>query len=325
MQEFYDPDRNPFIQWLKYQWDINFHSIAESADIQGSPERSISRAVIKDVQGRFFLIEKFNKKKYRLRNMVAKAVCYLNQNGLDQALPYKESRDGSFLPFYKDACFQVSPFLDSTGIKQPDYLNSGAMGESFALFLIRLSTSSSGIEEQMPMPSFSIKKYIYTLFDRMKMHDTAVYHAFLPMLEFLEQSFMDIHDQLPVRFCHGDLHPLNVIWDNDRIKAVIDWEFTGMKPDIYDAANLVGCAGIENPHGLGMPMVMRFLDRLKRNIFFSKMGWRFFPEYILALRFAWLAEWLRKKDKEMIDMENAYMRILMENTDVLRKGWNFVK
>lgn len=76
---------------------------------------------------------------------------------------------------------------------------------------------------------------------------------------------MKIHDQLPLSFCHGDLHPLNVIWYQDRIKAVIDWEFTGMNPDIYDAANLVGCAGIENPNGLGMSMVKTFLVALGLN------------------------------------------------------------
>lgn len=119
----------------------------------------------------------------------------------------------------------------------------------------------------------------------------------------------------------GDLHPLNAIWNGDKIGAVIDWEFTGIKPDIYDAANLVGCAGIEDPNGLGMPMVMSFINRVKANKLYSDQGWQLFPEYMLALRFAWLSEWLRKKDMEMIEMEQAYMRLLMDNMDVLRVGW----
>ena len=140
-----------------------------------------------------------------------------------------------------------------------------------------------------------------------------------------EKEFMDIHDKLKISFCHGDLHPLNVIWHHDQIRAVIDWEFTGMKPDIYDAANLVGCAGIEDPNGLGMPMVMTFLNHILRKNLFSKTEWRFFPEYVLALRFAWLSEWLRKKDEEMIEMEEAYMGILLDNMDILRKEWEAVR
>ena len=155
----------------------------------------------------------------------------------------------------------------------------------------------------------------------MKIYDNSIYKKYLPFLAFLEKEFMDIHDKLPICFCHGDLHPLNVIWNHDQIRAVIDWEFAGMKPDLYDAANLVGCAGIENPDGLGMPMVMTFIKEMQCKDIFSEMTWQFFPEYLLALRFAWLSEWLRRKDKQMLEMEEAYMGILVDNMDVLRQGW----
>ena len=76
-----------------------------------------------------------------------------------------------------------------------------------------------------------------------------------------------------------------------------------------------------NPEGFGMPMVMTFLQQIRQQKLFSEMGWRFFPEYLLALRFAWLSEWLRQKDKEMIEMEEAYMELLVDNMDILRQGW----
>ncbi len=114
---------------------------------------------------------------------------------------------------------------------------------------------------------------------------------------------------------------MNVIWDHHRIKAVIDWEFLGFKPDIYDLANLVGCAGIENPEGFGMPMVITFLREIRAAKIISSQGWQYFPEYILALRFAWLSEWLRKKDQEMLEMEAAFMDILIKNIKDLRYIW----
>lgn len=323
MQEFSGKEYDQFKPWVKEQWGLDIQTIRMDIPIEGSPERTVSRTVFEDVSGKRFLLEKFSKQKHPLRDMVAKAVFYLNQHGLTQALAYKQSSSGQFLPFYKQGCFQVSEFLDTTGIKRPDYLMSPMVGESFAQFLVKLSSSAIGIEDKIRFSQpFSIKTYIYELFGQMKKHNPEIHDKFLVFLSFLEDTFMESHDQLPLGFSHGDLHPLNVIWEDDQIKAVIDWEFVGIKPDIYDAANLVGCAGIEDPNGLGMPMVMQFLKTLRTNSLYSEQGWKFFPEYVLALRFAWLSEWLRKKDSEMLEMEEAYMKILMDNVEVIRSGWD---
>jgi len=325
LQEFFDQTDEEFIQWLNCQWKIEFKCVRQDVDIQGSPERTLSRAVFQDQGGTLFLLEKFALSKFEIRQKVAKTIEFLNCNGLTQALMYQKTTNGEFLPFFKDGCFQVSPFLNGTGIKRPEYLGSSTMGNSFAIFLDCLAKSSVNIEKEFSFPSFSIKKYIYKLFREMKIYDRLMYKKFLPFLAVLEKEFMEIHDKLPISFCHGDLHPLNVIWDKDQIKAVIDWEFTGMKPNIYDAANLVGCAGIENPSGLGMPMVITFIRQIRRLKLFGELEWRFFPEYVLALRFAWLSEWLRKKDEQMLSMEEAFMGILVDNMDVLRQGWGIKK
>ena len=34
------------------------------------------------------------------------------------------------------------------------------------------------------------------------------------------------------------------------LRALIDWEFAGARPRLYDAANCIGCAGFEHPSGL---------------------------------------------------------------------------
>jgi homoserine kinase type II len=321
LQEFCDTDRGGFVEWINDQWDVEYHRICRDVTIQGSPERTLSRAVFQDSSGHRYLIESFHQKKYAIRVRVAEAVHVLADQGLWQALAYKPAKTGTFLPFYKYRCYQLSDFLDSTGLKQPDYLYSSVMGESFAQFLIELSRASQALDGQPGFHPFSIKDYIYRLFDQMRIHDARVATDFMPVLTFLEHAFMDAHDQLPQAFCHGDLHPLNVIWNDDQIRAVIDWEFTGIKPDIYDIANLFGCAGIEDPNGIGMPMVMQCIKTLQAARCYSKEGWYWLPEYMLALRFAWLSEWLRKNDQQMIEMEHAYMTILMKNVDVIRMGW----
>ncbi len=321
LQELFNQNNNEFPQWLNDQWNVEFQRTREDIDIEGSPERTLSRIVIQDQTGNLFLLEEFVKDKFQIRRNVAKAIEFLNDNGLKQALLYKKSNFGKFLPFYKETCFQVSSFLYNTGLKRPDYLASKEMGKNFALFLIQQSKASKDMEKKVSFKQFSIKKYVYKIFSEMKVHDIDVYNKYFRFLKFLEKDFMAKHDKLPIAFVHGDLHPLNVIWDNHKIKAVIDWEFAGFKPDMYDAANLVGCAGIEDPEGLGMPMVMTFIGTLKEHGIISQEGWNLFPEYIMALRFAWLSEWLRKKDDEMINLEACYLEILMENIDKLRNIW----
>ena len=324
MQEFSDPSKGEFLQWLSHRWKIEFKEVRTDIEIPGSPERTVSRAVIQDGSGRLFLLEKFPAEKFSIRDQVAKAVDFLNCQGLFEALPYRKSDQGEFLPFFREGCFQISSFLDGTVLKRPDYLDSQDMGKNFALFLARMQRASQGIETVLSFPQFSLKAYIYKLFSEMKIHDGPVYEKFLPFLRFLESGFMQAHDHLPLSFCHGDLHPLNVIWHQDKIEAVIDWEFTGIKPDLYDAANLVGCAGIENPNGLGMPMVMTFLEEMQKASVISETGRRFFPEYVLALRFAWLSEWLRKKDHIMLEMEETYMGILVDHMEEIRKLWHCI-
>jgi len=42
---------------------------------------------------------------------------------------------------------------------------------------------------------------------------------------------------------------------------------------------------------------------------------------ISALRFTWLSEWLRHKNHEMIDLETTYMKLLVDNSDMLKNVW----
>jgi len=84
---------------------------------------------------------------------------------------------------------------------------------------------------------------------------------------------------------------------------------------------MIGCIGIENPEALAGPLVTDFISRLKNAPIISDHSWKVLPEYIIALRFAWLSEWLRHKDHEMIDLETVYMKLLIDNTNDLKRIW----
>ena len=84
----------------------------------------------------------------------------------------------------------------------------------------------------------------------------------------------------------------------------------------------VGCIGIENPQALIGDLVTDFIRNLQEAKVFSDQSWEFLLEFILAIRFGWLAEWLRQSDKEMIDLEVVYLNLIVDNAAVLKKTWN---
>ncbi len=131
------------------------------------------------------------------------------------------------------------------------------------------------------------------------------------MIRFLEKIFMEVYDTFSKSFCHGDYHPVNIIWSTNGINAVIDWKFCGYKPEIYDVANLIGCIGMENPQSLLGDLIAELIQHLRQAKLFSEVSWRYLVEFMLDLRFARLLEWLRKSDKEMIKLEQIYMRLLI--------------
>jgi homoserine kinase type II len=190
-----------------------------------------------------------------------------------------------------------------------------------ARFLVDMRELSEGIPCGDRLRPFSIVAFARDLMEKMARHNPERAAAVKPAFLHLEKQFFPVHEHLPVAFCHGDPHPINVIWGKQTIRAVIDWEFSGYKPDLYDAALIIGCIGMEDPESLWGPFVMAFLEGLQAAGCFGRAGFAVLPEFVLALRFAWLSDWLRKKDDEMAEMETDYIALLTAGRDELRRGW----
>ena len=216
---------------------------------------------------------------------------------------------------------QIARSVDGVDLQLPEYVFDQWRGNILADFLIDLRKTASnipGFEGNIP---FSITNYISTLYDQIRTFEPELHKKIQPIGNFLEKHFIRAHDSLPACYCHGDFHSLNVIWSDVGINAVIDWEFSGIKPEIYDIANMIGCIGIENPEALAGPLVTDFIRRLKNSAIISDHSWEVLLEFIVALRFAWLSEWLRHKDHEMIDLETVYMTLLIDNANDFKDIW----
>jgi len=171
---------------------------------------------------------------------------------------------------------------------------------------------------------FQLQRFLIDLFRKLERFEADLYLRLKPERVFLERHFFAAAESMPIGFCHGDFHPMNILWGEHLINAVIDWEFCGYKSEIYDMALMIGCAGMEEPSSLTLDMVCEFLRRLRSSGRFSYYHWEVLFPFVLAVRWAWLSEWLCGGDREMIELETIYMRMLLENRSRLTEAWKNV-
>jgi homoserine kinase type II len=301
-------------------WGITMKQMRPDLTVPGSPERCLERSVVEGCGGRFFLLEKIPPQAVEKRERIARALQYLSGQGLPEIHPYLLAGNKSVLET-EGGAFQMSPYVTGIEFTRPDYVGDGWRGRAMADFLVRLRQASADMTEFRDDAPFSIKDYIRDFMDILRHHQPVLFQALTPVRNFLRAGFTSLHDDIPVAFCHGDYHVLNIIWGIDHLRGVIDWEFAGMKPDLYDAALLIGCIGVEDPEALAGDFVLEFIRVLKGKGRIDHPSWGALLEFVIAIRFAWMAEWLRKQDVAMVELEMAYLNLLIENADLLKEKW----
>jgi len=302
-------------------WQIKLKKIHKNIPIQGSPERSAFRIVLEDETGNFFVLEQLSSKSLENKKRIAATLDFLAKKNLACVQPYLASEKGEFVIEHKNKFWQLAPFIQGIELDREKYIYDKWRGPALANFLTDLHCKSKKLPSLYSRNVFSLKNYIYKLIREINLYNKEIKNEINGITYFLEIDFMSAYGKLPVTFCHGDYHPLNVIWSADNIKCVIDWEFCGYKSELYDAANLIGCIGVENPQSLTGDLIKSFIFDMKKAKIISKTSWTYLLEFIVALRFAWLSEWLRRKDTDMISLELDYMRLLIDNKNILQKTW----
>ena len=302
-------------------WQVRLKMLHYKIPVQGSPERSVFRVVLEDKNGKYFVLEQIPVKSLKHKRQIAATLDFLSKKNLARIQPYLADEKGKHVIKYKNNFWQMIPFVRGIPLDREKYMYEKWRGPALADFLIELRRKTSGLPFFDSSKVFSLKNYAYKLIRDINLYNKNIVSDIKDVACFLEKDFMPLYEKLPVAFCHGDYHPLNIIWSADDIKCVIDWEFSGYKSEIYDTANLIGCVGVEDPQSLTGDLIKRFIADMKETGIISKTSWKYLVEFIIALRFAWLSEWLRRRDTEMISMELDYMRLLIENKSSVQKAW----
>ncbi len=302
-------------------WNIEFVTEHPEVPLAGSPERSLSRTVVEDSTGRRLVLEQLKPSTLARKREIAATLDYLARQRLAGVHPYFRGTDGDFIVKAAGGFWQLSPFIDSVDLSRPGYTREAWRGKVLAQFLIEMKGSAADIPFGRPGRPFSIAEFTRDLMARMSRHDPERATVVQGVFACLEQRFFPVHDRQPVCFCHGDPHPVNVLWGDGEIRGVIDWEFSGHKTELYDAALVLGCVGVEDPAALAGDMALAFIREIRTAGCFDESGFAVLPEFVMALRFAWLSEWLRKQDPEMVEMETDYILLLLDSQESLRRAW----
>ncbi len=300
-------------------WDMKPGRIRDEIELPGSPQRCLRRVAVEDETGRVWMLENLRPGQFDRRERIGSALARLESAGLPVPA-YVRARDGRYVAGQDGAYFQLSPFVPGDPLPQPEFVDEAERGESLGSFIADLHKAGSALHEFDTEPRFRLEGYVDQLIAVIASRRSDVHDALLPVLPVLAPLF-EAWDSLPHTLNQGDYHPLNVIWQGRSVGAVIDWEFCGLRPALYDVANCLGCVGIEDPRSLTQGLALRMLCTLRDRGCLDKAGFFLLPELVLGLRFAWMSEWLRRRDREMVELELRYMRLLANSIDTLLPAW----
>jgi homoserine kinase type II len=296
---------NDEIASLLKRWDRMPEALDEKRFIQGSPERSLYRAVVRS-GCTMLILEQIEPERAENHEKTARRLERLSSKGLP-VNPFLRGTDGKAIQRdERGKTWQLSRLIEGTALNRETYWRDGWRGKALGQFLCALYAAESPDPKE---PPFDLPGFINSLVEKIALNHGDLLIPLLPVLHRLEEKLFPRYSQIPSVFGHGDPHPLNVIWGEDRLLAMIDWEFCGTKPLLYDASLIMGCVGSESPDAFDGPFNRAFYDQIKEIL---PDPWReLLPDFILAQRFAWLNEWLRHEDEAMVRQEISYMNMLL--------------
>lgn len=285
----------------------------------GSPERTLQRAVLCGEDGCRVVLEGVALGKMAARQRQSEILQFWDDQGVPYILPWLKTVDGGWGRQWRGLFWQLRRWVDGHELPRGNYGRQEWRGQAAASFLV--SMRQHGVEPAViSRQPFDLLAYIDRCMGLIQKDHPALHSDLVPLrceLEGLRQAGAEV----PCGFCHGDFHPGNIIWCEQTIHAVIDWEFMGYKAEGYDAANLLGCLGMDDPDFLTGALATGFLRGLAQGGVLSSSSWAWLPELVAALRFAWMREWWWKKMPEMIVQELDFIWLILDNRDFLRKRW----
>jgi homoserine kinase type II len=222
-------------------WRLQLVEICPGLLPAGSPDRSLARTVARTEQGVRYVVERLSRANAPRKMEIASLIEALAGAGLDGVNPYLASGSGHHvLPLGPDY-WQISPYLEGAPRPRPGWVGDAWRGAALAAWLCRLQAVSRLVRLPAGAP-YSLSGFVRDLLDRLALHRPELAGWLRPIVDRLQIEWLPSEDTLVQGFCHGDPHPVNVIWAPEGqaiaavgsvpaangVLAVIDWEFCGV-------------------------------------------------------------------------------------------------
>ena len=294
-------------------WDIPFAGTGDHSLITGSPNRTESRFLFRDDKENFYIAEGYNLRKKSSQIRQNLLLEFFAENRLSAVYPFFRTLSGGHGETVNGLFWQIRPYIPAEKISRPSLgtrVDYGVLWGNFLLQMKEIIRRSDNLPS-MPNAVFYMSDFLLELmkFAQQKMpFITGRLHEF----ERLLAPFFKWERKAGSMLAHGDFHPGNILMEQGKIKAVIDWEFTGMKFPGYDMALLIGCLAMDHPDNLSSPVVRALQDTLYKNSFMPDEAWEHLSEMIAATRMGWLGEWLLLEDEGLVRQEMELISILLE-------------
>lgn len=324
--------------FVREQWGRDVARERPDLALPGSPDRCLSRTVVETGDGGLLVLERIGANQADRRQALGRLLDMLRTGlangekpgpGLIPAwLPVRTSPENEPVYVAQDwgMHWQLSPYVTGVELDRPGYLEDSELGADLGRFLADLGRAARQIPLAELEPDFfslRLPDFAEDLATTMEKREPDLRPCLNPVLHVLA-TFFDQYDGLETGLCHGDLHPLNVIWSRRGVAAIIDWEFAGTRPLLYDLANCLGCLGIERHQGLTQAFAQGLLAQAGQNTPSGPLTPEnldtLFP-LVLATRLGWLSEWLRRGDNEMLELELTFWDLLLKERSGLESQW----
>jgi len=293
-------------------FNIEFENTS-SFEIYGAPSRSADRVVVTDKNGEKFIVEKHHFWNMGKKLKIAENINLLYNNGFDKCSPYIYSVQGIPVIEFENRCWMIQKFISHDILQRPDYLDDGLKGANAAKALLKMYDVSRNLQMNDAIDSFSLAEHTLKTVEKIRNIHPEISAKTPDVINIIGHSFKDLIEEMPLVFCHGDYHPLNILWNGDNVKTVIDWEFSGYRPILTDIANIIGCAGFEDVSAFNRDFVRNFLEVIKNSGLLSDKLFEQIILFALGFRFSgWLNEWINDKDETMVQREIKYLNLLRE-------------
>lgn len=294
-------------------WPITFDSPGPEERITGSPNRTEERFLFRDEEGIFYIAEGYSisKQSFQIRqNLLLE---FLAENLLGGIHPFYRTLSGEHGAEVNGLFWQIRPYIPAETLPRESLGQKEEYGLLWGNFLLEMKEKIRETSDPPPMPNapFYMGDFLPRL-EALAERKMPSVRKELDHYTRLLSPFLKWERKADGFFAHGDFHPGNILVRDGEIKAVIDWEFAGVKFPGYDMALLTGCLGMDDPANLSGNAVKSLQNLLYTHNYLPEDAWDILPQMIAGTRMGWLGEWLNMEEVSLVRQELTLLSILLE-------------